>query len=75
MIEMKIEDLKGKNLKSFKNLMQEFTLTTLQNEEDFEKLNDFVKDIIFKKKKNKGEVLYIEMALEIISLYDELNPI
>ena len=72
---MKIEDLKGKNLKSFKNLMQEFTLTTLQNEEDFEKLNDFVKDIIFKKKKNKGEVLYIEMALEIISLYDELNPI
>mgnify|MGYP003468775577 FL=1 len=72
---MKIEDLKGKNLKSFKNLMQEFTLTTVQNEEDFEKLNDFVKDIIFKKKKNKGEVLYIEMALELISLYDELNPI
>jgi hypothetical protein len=72
---MKIEDLKGKNLKSFKNLMQEFTLTTMQNEEDFEKLNDFVKDIIFQKKKNKGEVLYIEMALELISLYDELNPI
>ncbi|RTK96664.1 MAG: hypothetical protein EKK64_03505 [Neisseriaceae bacterium] len=71
---MKIEDLKGKNLKTFLSLMETTPLTTISNEEEYELLEMQLSILLNKGKLNKGEELYLFNLTEIISLYDELNP-
>jgi len=69
----KFEDLKGKNLKSFLNLMEELTLKTISDKEEYEVFDKMLQKMFCKVKLNKGEELYLFNLIELISFYDEMH--